>query len=313
MRTEMILKRLKPALSGSIVPLGIGLCLALTIGACNNAPEQNSAKEVEAPVQEKKEGNKASIELAWETDTLFPTNESVLYLRDENLLFVSCIAGNPTEKDGLGHIAKLSTEGKVLDSAWASGFNAPKGMCVFEDRLYFTDIDRVVSIALANPKDQVTYPVAGASFLNDLSTGKRGVYISDMQTAKLHYLEAGTIHTINESLEGLNGLAYFEDRLYALSNEGLLMLSEGGEVLETINGELKGGDGLIPLGNNRFILSRWQGEIWYADGAKSSLLLDSKEAGIQTADIGYDAQSQMLYVPRFFANKVSAYKLQLPK
>jgi hypothetical protein len=71
------------------------------------------------------------------------------------------------------------------------------------------------------------------------------------------------------------------------------------------------GDGLIILGKNEFIMSRWQGEIWYVNSDESILLLDTKELESQTADIGFDPSEKTLYVPTFFKNRVEAYKLSL--
>lgn len=299
-------------MSYKIFSLGL---MMVSLVACQSGGQNQteaSTKEEQNPKASGGGSQGPGLELAWETEAWYPTNESTFYYPEQDIIYVSCIAGNPTEKDGLGHIARLDVKGQIIDSVWAAGFHAPKGMCVFQGRLYFSDIDRVVSISLDNPEDRLFYPVAGAEFLNDMAAGQRGVYVSDMNTGKLHYLEAGIVHTINEDLPGLNGLAYFENTLYALSNKGLLKLSDGGEVLELINSELSGGDGLVPLGGNQFIASRWQGEIWFVNGSKAKKMMDSKEDEIQTADIGYKPQTNTLFVPRFFANKVSAYTFTRP-
>jgi len=278
----------------------------LALQACNQGPTtEAAATEVD---QESIDGPQLS--LSWESPAYFPTNESVLYDPQRDIYYVSCIAGDPTLKDETGHIARIDSRGGIIDSVWAYGLHAPKGMCIFEGRLYVTNIDEIVSMNLDNPEDRLSYPVPGAEFLNDLCPGPRGVFFSDMKTGKLHYFEGGIVHTINEELPNLNGLAFFEDELYALAESGLLRLSLGGEVLETVNSKLSGGDGLIPLGGNRFIASRWKGEIWYVEGSDAKLLLDSKDAGLQTADIGFDPGRQLVLVPRFFADKVSAYQLQ---
>lgn len=285
--------------------------LVLSFCMACQGPKAASGGETDNLNGEAKKQEGPKLVQLWETGPILTTNESVLYYAEQDLLFVSCIAGQPTLRDGIGHIARLKPDGTVLDSAWASGFHAPKGMCVFQDRLYFSDIDRIVSISVHNPDDRLFYPLGGAEFLNDLTPGQRGVYISDMATGMLHYFEAGIIHTINGDLPGLNGLAYFEDFLYTLSSKGLQKLSMGGEVLETINAEFTGGDGLVPLGNNRFIASRWQGEIWLIEGDKAQKLLDSKDEEIQTADIGFRPTDNTVFVPRFFSNKVTAYRLEM--
>ncbi len=287
--------------------------LAIAVGCNQNAgSKESSDAKKEEPTKEEASASaaKASLEMEWDSEVYYPTNESVLYEPNQNILYVSCIAGKPTEIDGKGHIARMAVDGSIIDSVWARGLNAPKGMCIFDGRLYVSDVNRIVSINLDNPEDKVAYEVPGSVFLNDLTAGLRGVFFSDMQTGMLHYLESGIVHTINENLPNLNGLAYFENQLYALNADGLLRLSPGGEVLETVNSTVTGGDGLIPLGDNRFIASRWQGEIWFIEGPEAHKMFDATADEIQTADIGYNPNTQTVYAPRFFANKVTAFKLK---
>lgn len=285
----------------------------ISLSACNQNGDQTESTDVDGQKQETSpEATGPSLSLAWDSKAYYPVNESVLYEPNQDILYVSCIAGQPTDVDGKGHIARLTTDGKIIDSVWARGLNAPKGMTIFENRLYVTDINRIVSFSLDNPEDVLEYEVPGSAFLNDLTTGPRGVYFSDMNTGMLHYLESGIVHTINEDLPNLNGLAFFENELYALNADGLLRLSLGGEVLETVNSMVTGGDGLVPLGQNQFIASRWQGEIWFVDGANATKMFDSKAEEMQTADIGYNPNTRTVYAPRFFANKVSAFRFTKP-
>lgn len=282
--------------------------------ACNNLAEAD-ATEAKTSISEEEQtegGGAWALNQIWDSETYYPTCESVLYDEKQDLLYVSCIAGNPTEKDGSGHIARMTLDGKIIDSVWAHGFNAPKGMCFFNGQLYVTDIDKLVRIDMENPELKVEIPVPGSEFLNDLTAGPRGVFMSDMKTGMLYYVEADFVHTINEDLPNLNGLAFFEDQLYALNDQGLLRLSQGGEVMEVLNDEVTGGDGLIPLGQNRFIASRWQGEIWIVDNGKAEKLFDSTADNLQTADIGYNPKTATVFAPRFFANRVTAFKLAQP-
>lgn len=282
---------------------GLGL---LVLNACQNPTNSEGSDQGSEQAETKQE---VSLSLAWESEASLPTNESVLYNPNSESLFVSCINGKPTDIDTNGYIAVLDLEGNIVDRVWAGGFNAPKGMAISQGRLFFSDINRIVSVNLANPADRYYVEVPGSRFLNDLTPGLNGVYFSDMATGHLYYLEAQVVHTINEDLPNLNGLAFHNDFLYALSKNGLQKLSVGGEVLETINADLSGGDGLIVLDEQRFIMSRWQGEVWYVENGQAKQLLDSKEEEIQTADIGFNPNTKTLYVPRFFANKVSAYKV----
>ena len=73
----------------------------------------------------------------------------------------------------------------------------------------------------------------------------------------------------------------------------------------------EGIDGIEPVGNGDFLLTSWVGLIYYvyADG-HSETLLDSRDQHINAADIGYDPEKKILYVPTFLARKVIAYQLQ---
>ncbi len=69
------------------------------------------------------------LEQLWLTPEL-PTPESVLYVVDSKApyLFVALIDGQGDGVDGKGGIAKLATDGSVVDKNWLTGLNAPKGM-----------------------------------------------------------------------------------------------------------------------------------------------------------------------------------------
>jgi hypothetical protein len=250
-----------------------------------------------------------SLELVWETDTSLITNESVLYYPATGRLLVSNINGQPLDQDGNGYLSILNPDGTIEVQKWITGLDAPKGMAEANGMLYVTDIDELVEISISEGIITHRYLVEGAVFLNDVAPGDGKVYFSDMHSGKLHALAGGEIMTVAEGLEGLNGLAYEaqEGNLYMLSNAGLQRMTAEGEIT-TVNEEITGGDGLILLDDDVFLASRWQGELWLIRDAKATMLLDSKKE-MQTADIGYLPEKNLVLVPRFFSNKVSAYRL----
>ena len=77
----------------------------------------------------------------------FRAPESVKYDPDQDVWFVSNIAGFGSEKDGRGYIVRISAEHLDSMSVFAiSGVNgvrldAPKGMAIQGDTLWVTDID----------------------------------------------------------------------------------------------------------------------------------------------------------------------------
>jgi hypothetical protein len=130
-----------------------------------------------------------------------------------------------------------------------------------------------------------------------------------MNTGKVHVYAEGKISTISEGNTNINGIAIANDgTIYGLDGSGLKKWDWDGGI-ENINSTVTGGDGLIILGDGNFLASRWQGEIYLANDSTQTLLLDTKAAESNTADIGYNAAEKIVYVPTFFKNKVAAYKL----
>jgi DNA-binding beta-propeller fold protein YncE len=251
-----------------------------------------------------------TLSLLWESTDSLPTNESVLYDANSGLLYVSVIEGqDPQEKDGKGSIALLTKDGQLLNRNWITGLNAPKGMAISEGKLYVTDIDALLEIDLSTAKVTQSYPVPGAQFLNDVAAHQGTIYLSDMNTGKVHTLVNGSISTLSEGHTALNGLALdAEGSLYGLDASGLKKWNADGTTT-LVNSQVTDGDGLILLGDGSYLASRWIGEIWLATDSTQTLLLDTKAAQSNTADIGYNAAEKIVYVPTFYKNKVAAYKL----
>ncbi len=288
----------------------------LIITGCTS-PNTNNVKEI-SEESEKTTEEETNVTKLWETDTLLTTSESVLYHSSLDLLFVACINGAPTGKDGNGFIAQVDLDGNIVNEKWATGLDAPKGMGVYGDQLYVTNITQLVEIALGSGEVTNRWEVEGAGFLNDITVDKAGtVYFTDSKTNKIHSLKNGVISTWLESTEitGFNGL---------LAEEGGLMLSSMGssnfakidwntKAIEVLTDSIGAGDGVAADGNENYIVSSWAGEIFHIDGntwAKTSILnTQSKE--IQSADITYIPGKNLLLVPTFFSNSVVAYRLEV--
>lgn len=261
-------------------------------------------------VEEVVEMKTPTLTLIWETSDSLMTNESVLFDETSGNLYVSNIEGqDPLQKDGKGSIAILSKEGKILNSAWVTGLNAPKGMAISNGKLYVTDIDEFVEIDITTAKISNKWKVEGAQFLNDVAAHNGTVYFTDMNTGKVHAFANNAISTISEGNESLNGIAVASDgTIYGLDASGLKKWNTDGTTT-VLNAQVTGGDGLVILGDGNFVASRWIGEVWFANDSTQTLMLDTKSAESNTADIAYNAADKIVYVPTFFKNKVAAYKL----
>lgn len=267
-------------------------------------------QKTEEVVEEVVEVKTPTLTLLWETADSLMTNESVLFDDATGTIYVSNIEGqDPLGKDGKGSIGIISKEGKIVNPAWVSGLNAPKGMAISNGKLYVTDIDEFVEIDIATAKVSNKWKVEGAQFLNDVAAHNGTVYFTDMTTGKVHAYADGAISTISKGNESINGIAVATDgTIYGLDASGLKKWNADGTTT-VLNTNVTGGDGLVILGDGNFIASRWQGEIWFANDSTQTLMLDTKAAESNTADIGYNAAEKVVYVPTFFKNKVAAYKL----
>ncbi len=258
---------------------------------------------------------KHSLVKLWETDTTLKTPESVLFDKKDKLLFVSNIDGKPAEKDGKGSIGKIGLDGKIIQTDWVSGLNAPKGMGRFGNLLYVADLNEVVVIDIKKALITQRIPVENAIFLNDITVNDKGVvFVSDTRASKIHKIELGKATLYLDSLNGLkspNGLLCVKDDLLVLDKGRFLKVDKNKQVLKIADGMDASSDGIVMVNPTDFIISCWAGITYYVtvDGSKE-ILFDNRSQKLNSADLGYDATKKILYIPTFYANKVVAYEVK---
>ena len=257
-------------------------------------------------------GQNPAILKLWESDSTFKVPECVLYSATEKILYVSNIDGKPNEKDLNGSISKISPDGKIITHNWAINLSAPKGMGIFEKKLYVADLQEVAVIDVSTGKILGRIAVPGSIFLNDITIDANGtVYVSDSQTGKIHQIKKSVVSTYLENKISINGLYADGNDLY-LAVKDTLYKSDITKNLSIITtGMDESSDGIVMTSNKDFIVSCWNGIIYHIqkDGSKA-VLLDTREQKINAADIGFDNVKNVLYVPTFFNNKVAAYQLK---
>lgn len=250
-----------------------------------------------------------TLEKVWESDTTLAVPESVLF--HKNGLYVSLIDGQPWAADGRGGIALLDKNGKITNATWVTGLNAPKGMGLWDKKLYVADLSEVVVINTTNGKVESKIAVEGATNLNDITVDDKGVvYVSDSRLGKVHRIQNGKVELYFSDLKGVNGLKAVGNALYILTANDVLKAGPDKKLTTLATTEI-GGDGIEPVGNGDFIISCWPGLIYYMDkDGKLTTLLDSREQKINTADIGYNPSDKIVYVPTFFKKSVVAYRVK---
>jgi DNA-binding beta-propeller fold protein YncE len=254
-----------------------------------------------------------SLVKKWESDSVFKVPESVLYDPDHQVLYVTNIDGkDPWGKDGMGSIGKMSTNGQIIDAEWITGFNAPKGMGLYNHLLFVADLDRVVVVDLHQGRISHAIEVPGSIALNDLTIDASGViYVSDSKGKKVYRIEKGTPAVFLENLKGPNGVLLRGTDFYVLDQGGMYKLNPDKTLMMITDGMEGGTDGIENISGNDFVISCWAGVIWYvnADGSKEKLL-DSRDLKINSADIGIDHTTKTIYVPTFWKNSVVAYEVR---
>jgi outer membrane protein assembly factor BamB len=259
--------------------------------------------------------NIPGLKYLWETEKTLTTAESVLYDKTNNLLYVSCINGTPLDKkDGDGFISRVGLDGKIMDLKWATGLSAPRGMGQAGNTLYVTDIDRLVSVEIPTGKILKSWNVKGASFLNDLYITEDGkVYFTDSNTSTVYTLANDKIEVVlaDTTLGGTNGILVEGKNILLASSESGLVFTWNMETkeLQKIAEEIPGGDGIERYGEG-LLVSNWNGEVHYisANGEVTEIL-DTQEAKLNAADIEIIADKNLLLVPTFYGNGVTAYEL----
>ena len=246
----------------------------------------------------------------WTTGEVLKTPESALYDSKTNKIYISNINGQPSEKDGNGFISILDADGKVNKNPWITGLNAPKGQAVYDGNLYVADIDELVVISIKESKIIKRYKIENAKFLNDVTVSEDGtIYVSDMMDHKIYALTSGKMELwLNDKLlENANGLWAEKGQLYIGTNQ-LLQADLKTKTLKVLIENSGGIDGLEKMKDGNFIYSNWQGRIFITKGEKSIKLLDTV-GKLNTADIDWVPEKNLVLVPTFSGNSIDAYKL----
>ncbi len=254
-----------------------------------------------------------TLKKVWATQKIFDTPESVYYDKPSGNLFVSNIGGSPVEKDGYGFISIISPDGKIKKLKWVTGLNAPKGITVFKNKLYVTDIDRVVEIDIKSGKITGEIYCPEAVFLNDITNDDKGnLYVSDTRKNVVYKISNSKaekwLYNIND-LKSPNGMAFKNGKVLIGTTNGIAEADPENNNFKITVGHKGLIDGLIPLSNGNYIISDWKGKTELIGKSNNKLLLNTSESGINAADLGFIYEKNLLLIPTFSDNRVIAYKL----
>jgi len=271
-----------------------GLALAALIAVAHTASAQTPASSVR-------------------TMTGFERPESVV-AHPDGRIFISEIGAFNTPGDG--KISQINPDGSVR--TLADGLNDPKGLDLFNDALYVTDVDQVWRIGLdgskhviANAEDFPETP----TFLNDLEIDGLGqLYVSDSGAAAIYRITpSGQISKILDKTAGItspNGLLLdgLNRLLVADFATGTLFQvtfsDHAAPVVNALNSGFGGADGLVRDSDGLLYVSDWKGgQLWQLTEPKATPQLISH--GHQSAaDIGLSADARFILLPDMQAGEL---------
>lgn len=253
----------------------------------------------------------------WETKTDLKTPESLVYDSNNDILYVSNVNSKPWEKDNNGFISKMNLKGDIIEANWIKGLSAPKGMGVYKDKLYVTDIDELIEIDIKKGAIAQRYPVAGSKKLNDITVDKSGtVYFSDNGDAAIYALKKGKVELFLKSAElgNINGLFVQGTTLFAGLGNKVVSINTETKALKPFVENTGNIDGIVATGKGSYLISDWTGHVYeIKEGQKPVLLLDTTPLQINAADIEFVEKESILLVPTFFKDNVVAYKVNFEK
>lgn len=280
----------------------ITIIAAITIASCQQTKHKKQKKEI-------------TITKNWESDPALEVPESVCFDSVRNVLYVSNINGKANVKDGNGYISRLSLSGKIIQLDWIRNIDAPKGMVILNNHLFVTNIDEIVEINIDSSKITNRYKCKEAKFFNDIALAPdNSLLISGTVNNKIYKLQNGYITSwaSSELIEHPNGLLGEKNHLLiGCKNKILIANYSTGEVTKYINTPCSI-DGLKRIEKDKYIISDWSGHIYIVGkNIEPYLILNTVTKNINAADIELIPEKKTIYVPTFFANSVTSYKVNL--
>jgi hypothetical protein len=301
----------------------------LMVAACR--PPHDADKTSSASSEDLKPAMQALAPPAEATITELKAPESVLHDVEQDVYFISNINGGMQDVDHNGFISRVHPDTLMVDLKWIeSGRNGvrldgPKGMAIVGNTLFVSDVTAVRKFDRHTGAPLGEVPLAGATFINDLATDGKSVYVSDTgfdvgpgetfvdNGSQAIWKITGDRAEKIASGPGLghpNGLEVVDGKLWVVTfgSDELYTLDghRRANVVKLPSGEL---DGLAHLGDGSMVVTSWKASQIFRgppSGPFHAIL-----AGIDSpADIGYDARRHRLLVPHPTADQVTIHPLQ---
>ena len=260
----------------------------------------------------------------------FASPESVVIAGDRRFVSNMGAKPEPTSKDGDGYVSELDAQGKLVEKRrfprqGDPALNAPKGMAVIGNRLFVTDIDRIVGYDLTTHRQVFEAVVSGgpAKFFNDLAVeSDTALLMTDTLRNALYRYDFGSksFTVVAGDMPGANGVALDAARKHAYvaamgaqfgGGELYSVALDGSDAKARRIGDVHGLFDGVALVDGKLLLSDWKSvsepvpgtmTLHATDGTLSSTLSIPELHG--PADFDYDATQRLVWIPDMQNNRV---------
>jgi hypothetical protein len=258
-----------------------------------------------------------NVEKLWETKNALKIPESIVYDETNDCLYVSNINGNSGQEDRNGFISKISLDGEILKLKWIKGLDAPKGSTIWNGKLYVSDLNDLVIIDISKHKITKKIHLEDAVFLNDVDDDEKGnIYLSDSsgKHSAIYKFDGkkAEIWLNSKKVNRPNGLFYSNENLFVGNGgTGQILAVDINDKSVSIVAEVGSGiDGLVKINEDSFIVSDWAGKTSLITGENMIVeLINTTADNINSADLCFIHSQNLLIIPTFKNNTISAYRL----
>ncbi len=311
------------------IPTTASIALFLALAACGGA--DRPAADAAAAGADTAAPARPSATPVITLDSL-DAPEAARWDPEQKLWFVANINGGLSAKDNNGYISRVTADGAIDSLKFIAGgrgrvtLHGPKGMAIVGDTLWVADIDAVRGFNRKTGAAVASISVPGAKFLNDITPGPDGIYVTDSgilvgSDGQMSHPGPDAVYkiagrTVTTAVEfdgepGPNGITWdsagrrfvivpFGDRaisVWAPGDAAPQKIAEGPGMQ----------DGVEDFGAGRFLVTAW------ADSSLSILSegrVTKLAGGLPgAADLGYDPESGRVAVPQLTENKVQFFQV----
>jgi sugar lactone lactonase YvrE len=256
--------------------------------------------------------------------------ESARWDPEMGVWFVSNVNGQPGAKDNNGFISRIKADGSMDSLKFVAGgrgkvtLNAPKGLAIVGDTLWVADIDAVRGFNRKTGALVANIPVPGATFLNDVTAGPDGIYVTDTGVqfgagGKMTHPGRDRIFQIAgrkvttaltfKGQPGPNGITWEENSsrfvVVPLTDSTIVAWAPGDSAPQALGTAPGAMDGVEALDGDRFLVTSWADSSLnlFADGKVTRLAGNLPGP----ADIGFDPTGGKVAVPQLTENKMELF------